>query len=133
MALIQQEVDLREYGSIFGYMLKERFGKKADYINFGQSLELGNYECAMHGDHGTNGARGSALTFSKLNTKMIGGHSHSPIILDGYTGVGVLCNLHQYYTRKGLSSWAHAHSIVHENDKNQLLVFGDDYKFSELI
>ena len=133
MALIQQEVDLREYGSIFGYMLKERFGDDADYINFGQSLELGNYECAMHGDHGTNGARGSALTFSKLNTKMIGGHSHSPIILDGYTGVGVLCNLHQYYTRKGLSSWAWAHSVVHENDKNQLLVFDDNYQISSLI
>ena len=133
MALIQQEVDLRDYGSIFGYMVKERFGDNVNYVNFGDSLEIGGYQCAMHGDHGSNGSRGSALTFSKLNTKMIGGHSHTPIILDGYTGVGVMCNLNQYYTRKGLSSWAHCHSIIHNNNKNQLLVFGNDYKFSELI
>jgi hypothetical protein len=133
MALIQQEVDLREYGSIFGYMLKERFGNKATYINFGDSLDIGTYECGLHADHGVNGARGSALSFSKLNTKMIGAHSHSPLILDGYTCVGVIAKLNQYYTRKGLSSWAHAHSIIHENDKNQLLVFGDDYKISSLI
>lgn len=133
MATIQQEVDLREYGSIFGYMLYEEFDGNVKYINFGESLDIGKYECGMHADHGTNGARGSALTFSKLNTKMIGGHTHSPIILDGYTGVGIMCKLDQYYTRKGLSSWAHAHSIVHENDKNQLLVFGDDYKISDLI
>ena len=133
MALIQQTVDLRQYGSIFGYMLYTQFGDDVKYINFGESLDIGGYECAMHGDHGANGARGSANTFSKLNTKMIGGHSHSPMILDGYTQVGVTCNLNQYYTRKGVSSWAHAHSIVHANDKNQLIVFGNDYKFTELI
>ena len=60
MALIQQTVDLRQYGSIFGYMLYTQFGDDVKYINFGESLDIGGYECAMHGDHGANGARGSA-------------------------------------------------------------------------
>jgi hypothetical protein len=133
MALIQQTVDLREYGSIYGYMIKREFGDEVNYINYGESLKIGGYECGMHGDHGANGARGSQNTFSKMNTKMITGHTHTPAIMDGHTQVGVTCNLEQYYTRRGLSSWAHAHSLVHANNKNQLLVFGNDYKFTELI
>jgi len=64
---------------------------------------------------------------------MIHGHQHSPVLHNNVTCVGVTCNIDQYYTRKGLSSWAYAHSVVHENGKNQLLVFGDDNKISNLI
>lgn len=132
-ALIQQEKDLREYGTIYGYLLHEYFKGEVNYINYGASLRIEGYECALHADNGVNGARGSYKTFSKLNTKMIGGHSHTPIIHNGYTGVGVTCEIDQYYTRKGLSSWAYAHSVIHPNSKNQLLVFGDDFKISSLI
>lgn len=132
-AQIQQTVDLRDYGCIYGYLLNKEFDGKIKYINFGDSLRISGYECALHGDHGTNGARGTATTFAKINTKMIAGHSHSPIIIDGYTGVGITCNKDQYYTRKGLSSWAYAHSVIHPNGKNQLLVFDNDNKISSLI
>lgn len=132
-ALIQQKEDIEEFGSIYGFLLDEEFGNKVNYLVHGDSLKLMGYECALHADNGTNGSRGSFRQFAKLNTKMIGGHSHSPILYDGYSGVGVTCNLNQYYTRKGLSSWAYAHDIVHKNGKNQKLVFGDDMKISSLI
>lgn len=132
-AKIQQTVDLRKYGTIYGYLLNQEFDGGVSYINYGDSLDIMGYECGLHADNGVNGAKGSPTTFAKLNTKMIGGHRHAPIIQDGYTGVGVTCNMDQYYTRKGLSSWAYAHSVVHSNGKNQLLVFGDDYKISDLI
>lgn len=132
LALIQQTVDLRDYGSIFGYMLSKRL-PEVNYIKYGDSLHISGHEVGQHADFGINGAKGSANSFSKLNVKMIGAHLHSPIILDGYTGVGVTCKLHQYYNRRGLSSWAHAHSIIHHNNKNQLIVFGDDREITSLL
>lgn len=131
-AYIFQTIDLREYGCLYGYLLKQRFDD-VNYINYGESLDICGYECGNHTDFGVNGARSSPNTFAKLNTKMIGAHGHSPLINDGFSRVGVTCNIDQYYTRKGLSSWAYAHSIVHENCKNQLLVFTDDYEISGLI
>lgn len=132
-ALIQQTENIEEYGTIYGFLLNQEFNGKVKYLNYGDSLKIKGYECALHGDNGTNGSRGSYRQFSRLNTKMIHGHQHSPVLHNNVTCVGVTCNIDQYYTRKGLSSWAYAHSVVHENGKNQLLVFGDDNKISNLI
>jgi len=132
-AYIQQTEKIEDYGSIYGYLLNKKFNGKIKYLNYGDSLEIGGYETALHGDVAANGARGNYKSFSRLNTKMIHAHSHSPIIHNGVTVVGVTCNLNQYYTRKGMSSWAYAHSVIHPNNKNQLLVFGDDLKISNLI
>lgn len=132
-AYIQQTVDLSKYGGLFGYLVNEKFGKDVTYINYGESLEIEGYEVGSHGDFGTNGARGNYKSFARLNTKMIHAHSHSPVIHDGITVVGVSSLLDQYYTRRGMSSWAHAHSAIHGNGKNQLLCLGDDYELSNLI
>lgn len=132
-ALIQQTENLEEYGTIYGYLLHKEFDGEVTYLTYGDSLKIKGYECALHGDHGTNGSRGSYRQFSRLNTKMIHGHQHSPVLHNNVTCVGVTCRINQYYTRKGLSSWAYAHSVVHENGKNQLLVFDDSGKVSSLI
>ncbi|MFT6125736.1 MAG: hypothetical protein ACJAVA_000177 [Flavobacteriaceae bacterium] len=133
-AYIQQTEDLSDCGNIYGYLLNERFkNRPVFYMSYGDSLKIQGYECALHGEHGTNGSRGSYKQFSRLNTKMIHAHTHSPILFNSVTVVGVSCNIDQYYTRRGLSSWAYAHSIVHPNGKNQLLVLGDDLKISGLI
>lgn len=133
-ALIQQTVDLTEYGCIFGYLVNKRFDiKEVEYLNFGQSLDICGYQCGIHGDFGSNGSKGSVKQFSNLNTKLIHGHGHSPTIFNGVTMVGVTANLHQYYNRRGLSSWAYAHSVIHPTCKNQLIVFGDDNLISSLI
>jgi len=132
-AYIQQTVDLMKYGGLFGYLVDEEFGKEVTYINYGDSLEVDGYETGLHGDFGANGAKGSYKTFSRLNTKMIHAHSHSPIIHNGVTVVGVTSYLDQYYNRRGMSSWANAHSVIHESGKNQLFVFGDDGQLSNLV
>lgn len=132
-AYIQQTEDIEKFGSVYGYLLNEKFNGEVIYLNYGDSLDIEGYECALHGDHGTNGSRGSYKQFSKLNTKMISAHSHSPVLHNSVTVVGVSAKLNQYYTRKGMSSWAHAHSVIHSNGKNQLLVFDDDYKVTSLI
>lgn len=132
-AYIQQTVDLRKYGNIFGYLVHERFNGDVKYIEMGSSMQLADYEVGAHGDFGSNGSRGSAQGFNRLNRKMIHGHQHSPVLLNNVTTVGVTCNLNQYYNRKGLSSWAYAHSIVHSNGKNQLLVFNDDLIITKLF
>ncbi len=137
LAYIQQTEDIEKHGSIFGYLLNKSYANftkcKVKYVNFGESLNIGDYECALHGDNGANGARGNYSQFAKLNMKMIIGHQHSPAIENSVTVVGVTAKLNQYYTRKGLSSWAHAHAIVHPNNKNQLLVFSDTGLVSNLI
>jgi len=131
-ALVQQKVDLREHGNIFGYLVNSRRGSKAKYLPANRSLRIEGYRVGSHGDHGVNGARGSVNSFKKFNTKMIHGHLHSPTIVDGITCVGVTSKLWQYYNSAGLSGWAHAHSVIHNTGKNQLLVFDDDYRLTLL-
>ena len=132
-AYIQQTIDLSEYGNILGYLINQEFGGEVSYIKMGDSLYIGGYQCGQHADFGANGSRGSTKGFGRMNLKLIGGHSHSPMLFNNVTTVGVTCHIKQWYNRKGLSSWAYSHSVVHPNEKNQLLVFNDDYTLSGLI
>jgi hypothetical protein len=138
-ATIQQTVDLEDYGNIFGYLMGKHYKKKGNkfgkvkYLKYGDHLTIKGFNCAMHGDHGTNGSRGAITQYKRLNFKMIHGHNHSPIIMDGVTSVGLTGKIHQYYTRKGVSTHAYAHALVHENGKRQLLVFDDNGEISDLI
>ena len=132
-ALITQTVDLRDYGNILGYLIWERFGDSVKYMKMGDSEYIADYHISSHGDYSSNGAKGGTKSFSRLNLKIVHGHTHSPMLHNNVSTVGVTCNLHQYYNRKGLSSWAYAHSVIHNNGKNQLLVFDDDYSLSGLI
>lgn len=132
-AKIQQTQDLEEYGNIFGYLISKEFPDTVEYIPNTGSLRVKGYQVGKHGHEGINGARGSITSFKKMNTKQICGHGHSPVIIDGLTMVGVSCFLWLYYNSGGASSWAHADSVVYENGKNQLIIYGDDYKISRLI
>lgn len=132
-AYIQQTVDLRKYGNILGYLIWERFGESVKYMKMGESMYIADYICSAHGDFSSNGSKGATRSFSRLNLKIIHAHSHSPMLHNNVTCVGTTCEINQYYNRKGLSSWAYAHSVIHDNGKNQLLVFNDDYSLSGLI
>ena len=132
-ALITQTVDLRKYGNILGYLIWERFGDSVKYMKMGDSEYIADYHISSHGDYSSNGSKGGTKSFSRLNLKIIHGHTHSPMLHNNVSTVGVTCNIHQHYNRKGLSSWAYAHSVIHNNGKNQLLVFDDDYTLSGLI
>jgi hypothetical protein len=133
-AMIQQTVNLENYGNIFGYLLENKYeGDSVSYLKYGDILNIKGFNLAMHGDHGTNGSRGSIMQYKRVNFKMIHGHNHSPIIMDGVTSVGLTGKVAQYYTRKGISTHAYAHCLVHGNGKRQLLVFNDAGEISDLI
>lgn len=130
-ALIQQTVDLREYGNIFGYLLHKLGNPNIKYIKESESLEIGGYD-NIHGHLGENGAYGNPHTFRKLNMKTISGHTHTPLIVDGSTVVGTSSVLRPNYV-KGLSSWGWADCIIHNNNKNQLICYDYDFQISGLI
>lgn len=125
-ATIQQSVDLRESGNIFGHIIKQRLGGTVTYLKNCDPLKINTYQCGYHGDYGINGARGNIMSFKTLNSKMIHGHGHSPMMLDGVTMVGVSCNLWQYYNSHGMSSWAYCDSIIHDSGKNQLIIYDEN-------
>lgn len=135
-AMIQQTVNLEQYGNIFGYLINKKYKdhkRKVTYLKYGDILEVKGFNLSMHGDHGTNGSRGSITQYKRMNFKMIHGHNHSPIIMDGVTSVGLTGKLDQYYTRKGVSTHAYAHCLVHENGKRQLIVFDNNGDVTGLI
>lgn len=129
-ALIQQTIDLRNYGNIIGYLINDA---GFTYIKNNESHFINKYQVGQHGNYGVNGAKGAIVSFKRLNHKMIIADKHTPCIEDGLTVVGVSCYLWQYYNSNGLSSWAHADSIIHDSGKNQLIIYDEDYEISNLI
>lgn len=135
-ALIQQTVNLREDGGcIFGHLINEKYREddSIQYIQYGGSVRIKGIQTGLHADAGTNGSRGGVAQFKRLNVKMIGAHSHSMIIRDGYYGVGMSCEVNQDYTRRGLSTHSYGHCFIYPNGKRQLVSFGDDFEVSHFI
>lgn len=134
-AHIQQTVNLEKHGCLFGYLVNQKYEKekRISFIPYGNSLRISDFQVGLHGDAGVNGARGNINSFKRLNTKMIHGHSHSPMVRDGVTCVGISCEKDQYYTRRGMSSHAYGHCFIFDNGKRQLIVFGDDMELSHFI
>lgn len=88
-------------------------------------FKIKGIEVGQHGDRGTNGARGSAVGFARIPDKMIVGHSHSPQINKGCYVVGTSSRLALEYN-SGPSTWHHAHCIIHQNGKRQMVFITKD-------
>lgn len=84
------------------------------FVSEDDSYMVLGVEHAMHGHLGANGARGNPRQFTKMGAKSTSGHTHSPQIFDGAFVSGVSGSLDMGYNR-GLSSWAHAHTILYPN------------------
>lgn len=106
----------------FNWFVTELIGDQCDikFLNRTESFKIHNIELGYHGDVGPNGSRGSRDALSKLPSKTIIGHSHSPGISGGCYQVGTSGDLKMDYCR-GPSSWMHSHVIVHKNGKRQLV------------
>lgn len=76
----------------------------------------GGIECGMHGDFGSNGARGSLRGLVKLGRKFNVGHSHSAGIHDGGYQAGTSSRLRLPYI-KGPSSHSHSHIVTYPSGK----------------
>lgn len=108
-----------EYPDPFRLYSSGRLSPNAEFVDRCGKKILG-IEVGSHGDRGINGARGSALGFSRIPDKMIVGHSHSPQIQKGCYVVGTSSKLSLEYN-SGASTWHHAHCIIHKNGKRQLV------------
>lgn len=107
-----------DYPDPFELYSTPRLKQNVEFIN--REYKIHDIVVGMHGDIGINGARGSAIGFSRLPDKAIIGHSHSPSIQKGCYVVGTSSRLALEYN-KGASTWHHAHCIIHQNGKRQLI------------
>lgn len=90
------------------------------FVSEDDSYIVRGTEFAMHGHLGANGARGNPRHYTKMGSKSVTGHTHSPQIIDGAYVNGVSGSLDMGYNR-GLSSWAHAHTIMYKNGARAIL------------
>lgn len=89
-----------------------------------ESFRLGEVECSLHGDRGPNGARGSLRNLSRIGTRVISGHSHTPGINEGHYQCGTSTPLRLEYTH-GPSSWLNTHCVVYGNGARALITVID--------
>lgn len=104
------------------YLIEEEFGDKINCLGISDSFRIGDWELGFHGHMGLNGAKGSNNTFKKLSTKMIKAHDHSPSRQDGCISNGTSTRLRLGYN-EGLTTWMQSHTIIHENNKAQQIMF----------
>lgn len=114
-----------EYKDPFPHALRE-LGLKSDVRCLGadESFKLADIECGLHGHRGPNGARGSLKNLSRLGTKTISGHSHTPGIEEGGYAVGTSTPRSLHYTR-GPGSWLNTHCVVYASGKRALITIID--------
>lgn len=110
---------------ILPYNIEKKYGKKVICLNEDDSFKIKGVELAVHGHIGNAGSRGSASQFKRLNTKLITGHTHSPLKLDNLLTVGTNTKLRMGYN-KGLSNWFNGNGLVHKNGKTQLILIFKD-------
>ena len=77
--------------------------------------------CDVHGHTGSNGGKGSPKVFTKLNTRMVTGHTHSPCIIEGVWVTPVFAKMEMGYN-KGSSSWAQGCVFAYNNLKRTMLI-----------
>lgn len=114
-----------EYASPFDYWIK-RLSKNPNVRVLGadESFAPGRVECGMHGHRGPNGARGSVRNLSRLGTRVVSGHGHTPGIEEGHMRVGTSTPLRLEYT-EGPSSWLNTHGVIYANGKRTLITIID--------
>ena len=102
-------------------------------VNLGRedSFKRLGFELNNHGDLGANGARGTAVTFKKLNVKIVSGDKHFMYTIDGAHGVGISTHKFMGYNR-GLSSWTQSHGVVNSLGKFQHLMYVGG-RFTKLV
>ena len=89
-------------------------------LDIDESFSLEGVELGMHGDIGPNGSRGSRKNLSRIGTKSIIFHSHSPGIEEGCYQAGTSTLLRLEYNH-GPSSWLNTHVLLQHDGKRQLV------------
>ena len=120
------------YGFKFNNTLEFAIGefldlKKANIRFIGrENTDIYNgIDYSLHGDKGANGSRGNVTSISKIGTKSVIGHTHSPAIYDGCYQVGVKSIIPLGYAKDAPSSWMHTDCITYTNGKRTLITYID--------
>lgn len=93
-------------------------------------LSGGGIEGGMHGDRGSNGARGSAKNIAKMGRRANIFHSHSACIRDGVYQGGTSSKLRLEYVH-GPSSHSHSDIVTYPNGKRAILTMWDRRYWAE--
>ena len=114
------------------YAVEDLLGfKKSDieWLQKDQSYRVHGVECAVHGDKGANGAKGSLATFEKALGNCVVAHSHTAAIRRRVFCVGTVGKMDMGYN-EGLSSWTRTCCLIYSNGTKQLINFIEN-KFGE--
>ena len=90
------------------------------FLNRSESFKIKGIEIALHGDKGSNGARGTRSQFAMLPAKTIIGHGHSPGITQNCYQTGTSSLLKLEYNQ-GLSGWVQSHVLIYKNGTRQII------------
>jgi hypothetical protein len=86
-------------------------GIEARFLKPDESHRVGTWELGMHGHYGVNGARGSVASFTKIGTKILMGHIHSPAIDKNVWASGAGPRKLEYSA--GPSSWMQTNLVLY--------------------
>ena len=112
---------------VISFLLEDAFGDQIKTLGLDDSYRILGWELGVHGHVGANGSRGGHNQYKNMNTKMISGHTHSPMRGDGHMCVGTNSKLRVGYN-KGASSWMHANALIYPDGKAQLIyIVGGKY------
>jgi hypothetical protein len=115
------KLNLMQVALEYGYNKLEPRPEKSfvKFLSEDESLILlpkidGGIEAGIHGDRGSNGAKGSLATFAKIDRKTNTADKHSGGIQNHAYQGGVTGKLDMGYNH-GLSSWTHSHIVTYTN------------------
>ena len=118
-AVLEEKVD----NGVIAYYLNDRFGNNIKCLGYQDSYKIGKYECSQHGDWGSNGSKGSPVTFRNLEIPIILAHTHTPYRADDCFYVGTNTHLNLGYNEKGASSWQQSNVLIAKNGIAQHILF----------
>jgi len=95
-----------------------------EFVSRDKPLKIGVTDISQHGDKGVNGSRGSTVAFSKMCSKIIHGHTHTPRIIKGAMSVGYSFDASKADYAKGISTWAQADAVIFDSGKSVLILYG---------
>ena len=101
--------------------LPSKLASRTTFVEREVSYRLHGIELNLHGDRGPNGSRGSLKSLSRIGTKVVIGHSHTPGIEKGAYQVGTSTSLQMEYHKGAPSSWLNTHCIIYRNGKRTLV------------
>lgn len=123
-AMVYEKVEMLDSGAYTPnplQLLAENRGLEClKFLNKGDTLMIAGISCEHHGHKGTNGARGSILSFTSIGVKTVTGHGHAPGIEGGAYRTGTNSYLDLEYVG-GLSSWLHTDCLINANGKRTLI------------